>query len=123
MRSLLSLVFAALATGAVMCAPCDANAAAGYAPIDCAKAVTATDKLICATYSLGQTEARMATLYGIATALVAMGQRGDIGDAQVQWLKQREACGGSLTCIEAAYAKRIPELQAVIDSVVAKGPF
>jgi uncharacterized protein len=57
--------------------------AADYAPINCAKATSAADVTICKTYSLGQAEARMATLYGIAMSLVAMGQRGDIGDAQL----------------------------------------
>ena len=65
----------------------------------------------------------MATLYGIAVALVPMGQRGDIEDAQAQWIGQREACGANLACHGKAYASRIAQLQAVIEAVVSKGPF
>src|SRR5918998_1725233 len=46
-----------------------------YAPINCSKAGSAAEVAVCRTYSLGQAEARMSTLYGIATALVAMGHR------------------------------------------------
>jgi len=50
--------------------------AADYAPLDCRKADAPALFAICSNYSLGQAEARMATLFGIATSLVAMGQRG-----------------------------------------------
>jgi uncharacterized protein len=96
---------------------------ADYAPINCSKASTAADVTICKTYALGQAEARMATLYGIAMSLVAMGQRGDIGDAQLQWLKTREACGSSISCLTKAYNDRIPQLSAVIDSIASHGPY
>jgi uncharacterized protein len=97
--------------------------AADYAPIDCAKANSPAQSAICKTYSLGQDEARMATLFGIATSLVGMGQRGDIGDAQKQWLKVREACGGDVACLAEAYRKRIAKLDLVIDGVASHGPF
>ena len=53
--------------------------AADYAPIDCGRASLPAERAICRSYSLGQAEARMATLFGVVTSLVAMGQRGDIG--------------------------------------------
>ena len=56
--------------------------AAEYAPLDCSKANAPSLFAICANYSLGQAEARMATLYGVAASLVAMGQRGDLIDTQ-----------------------------------------
>ena len=65
----------------------------------------------------------MATLYGIAMSLVAMGQRGDIGDAQLQWLKTREACGGNVACLTKTYNDRIPQLNAVIDGIASHGPY
>src|ERR1700721_2563673 len=61
--------------------------AADYAPIDCAKASSPAERTICRSYSLGQADARMATLFGVVTSLVAMGQRADIGDAQRTWLR------------------------------------
>jgi uncharacterized protein len=106
----------------VVGAPALANAAT-YAPIDCRKATTAADVTICKTYSLGQAEARMATLFGIATALVAMGQRGNIMDQQIAWLKVREACGSKVSCLTSAYDTRIAQLAKVIDGIASRGPY
>jgi uncharacterized protein len=97
--------------------------AADYAPLDCAKASSAAERTICANYALGQDEARMATLFGIATSLVAMGQRGDIRDAQRQWLTRRDVCGSDVSCLASAYRTRIGELTKVIDNVASRGPF
>lgn len=97
--------------------------ASSYAPLDCAKAHSASEKAICKSYALGQDEARMATLYAIAASLVGMGRRGDIEDQQRVWLKQRDACGDRDACIANAYATRIGELNSVIADVVSRGPF
>ncbi len=67
--------------------------AGDYAPLNCAKAKSAAEKTVCGNYALGQLEARMATLYAVATSLVAMGQRGDMQGAQRDWLQERENCG------------------------------
>lgn len=98
-------------------------AAIDYSPIDCAKATTPADRTICNNYALGQDEARMATLYGIATGLVAMGQRGDIQDAQRAFIRTREACGADTGCLSRVYATRIRELDAVIANIASRGPF
>jgi uncharacterized protein len=97
--------------------------AADYAPINCAKASSPAERAICRTYSLGQADAHMATLYGIAMSLVAMGQRGDIGDAQKQWLPKRDACGANVTCLTTAYNERIAQLNKVIDAIASRGPY
>jgi uncharacterized protein len=97
--------------------------AANYAPLNCAKAASAAEQTICGNYALGQAEARMATLYGIAMSLVAMGQRGDIGDAQKQWLKARDACGADIGCLTRAYGDRIGQLNKVIDAIASGGPY
>lgn len=97
--------------------------AADYAPINCAKAASAAERTVCGNYALGQAEARMATLYGIAMSLVAMGQRGDIGDAQKRWLGTREACGANLDCLTEAYRGRIGQLNKVIDDIASRGPY
>jgi uncharacterized protein len=97
--------------------------AADYAPIDCTKAKSPAQTAICRSYPLGQAEARMATLFGISMSLVAMGQRGDIGDAQKEWLKVREACGADAGCLAEAYRKRIATLNSVIDTIASHGPF
>ncbi|HUC49476.1 MAG TPA: lysozyme inhibitor LprI family protein [Xanthobacteraceae bacterium] len=96
---------------------------ADYAPLDCAEAQSAAEITICRSYSLGQAEARMATLYAIDMSLVAMGQRGDIGDAQRQWLKTREACGRDVACLSKAYGDRIRQLNSVIGDIASRGPY
>lgn len=97
--------------------------AAPYAPLDCTKASTAADKAICKTYTLGQDEARVATLFEVLTSLVAMGQRGDIIDRQQQWLALREACGSNVGCLSHAYQARIDELSQALDTLAKRGPF
>ena len=97
--------------------------AADYAPIDCSKASSQTERTICRSYPLGQAEARMATMFGVVTSLVAMGQRADIGDAQRTWLKERNACGDDGACIARAYQSRIAALSATLDVIASHGPF
>jgi uncharacterized protein len=97
--------------------------AADYAPIDCNRASSRSEHAICRSYPLGQAEARMATMFGIVTSLVAMGQRGDIGDAQRKWLKQRDACGDDSTCLARAYQSRITALSSALDAIASRGPF
>lgn len=97
--------------------------AEGYAPIDCAKARSPSEQTICRNYALGQQEARLATLFGVATSLVAMGQRGDIQDAQRAWLKTREACANDVACLARAYDARIAVLNGVVDGIAKRGPF
>jgi uncharacterized protein len=97
--------------------------AADYAPIDCSKASAPAERAICRSYPLGQAEARMATMFGIVTSLAAMGQRGDIGDAQRKWLKERNACGDDNACIARAYQSRIAVLSSAFDAIASRGPF
>jgi uncharacterized protein len=94
-----------------------------YAPLDCSKASTPVERTICRNYDLGQKEARMATLFAISTSLVAMGQRGDIQDAQRAWLKKRDACGSDIACLAKAYDKRIGDLNDVMAAIASRGPF
>lgn len=91
--------------------------------IDCAKVEKSDEKTICADIKLIQEDARMVTLYKIATGLVGMGARGDLQDAQVGWLETRHACKEDAVCIRAAYGSRVERLQKVIDGIAARGPF
>jgi uncharacterized protein len=97
--------------------------AASYAPIDCAKTSTVAETAICNSYALGQNEARMATLFGVLTSLVAMGQRSDLIDTQRRWISVREACGGNVECLSQAYKTRIDELSQALDALAKRGPF
>jgi uncharacterized protein len=102
--------------------PAAANAG-DYAPIDCSKAHAPTEKAICSSYALGQAEARVATLFGIATSLVAMGQRGDINDAQRKWIETRDACGANEPCLASAYDERIRALNGIVQGIASRGPY
>ena len=94
-----------------------------YSPIDCNRADDAAQKAICRDYSLGQAEARMATLYSIVTSMVGMGQRAEIQDAQRDWIKGRDSCAGDKACLGEAYARRINTLNAAIADIASHGPF
>jgi uncharacterized protein len=94
-----------------------------YVPIDCSKARAPAEQTICRNYGLGQREARMSTLFGVATSLVAMGQRGDIQDAQRAWLKRRDACGNDVACLAKAYDARIADLNGIVEAIAKRGPF
>ena len=102
---------------------CGAAQAADYAPLDCAKAGSPADKAVCSDYRLGQQEARMATLFEWTTSFVGMGQRGTIQDEQRAFITAREACGSDAVCLGGAYAKRIAQLEAVMEDIKSRGPF
>jgi uncharacterized protein len=85
------------------------------APIDCGKASSPTERAICRSYPLGQSEARMASP-------VAMGQRGGIDDAQRKWLMERNACGDDTTCLGRTYQYRNNALSSVLDTIDPAGP-
>ncbi len=116
------IVLGVLLSSAIISAPC-LGQVASYAPINCAKASVAAEKTICATYVLGQNEARLATLYGLLTSLVAMGQRGDIMDTQQKWIVIRNACGSNVKCLAGAYQARIKNLSQHFDALAKRGPF
>jgi uncharacterized protein len=65
----------------------------------------------------------MATLYAVATSLVAMGQRGDMLGAQRDFLQERENCGTRVACLTEKYDARIRALNGVIDGIASRGPF
>jgi uncharacterized protein len=100
-----------------------ALAAHAASPIDCAKASSPTERTICKSPSLLQTDARLAAYYEIAIQFVGMGVRGDLGDSQQAFPAQRDKCGTNKVCIRAAYKKQISPLEAVIANVETHGPF
>lgn len=101
---------------------CSAQAAE-YAPLDCLKASSNTERAICSDYGLGQSEARVATLFELTTSLVAMGQRAQIQDDQRAFLKERDMCGSDVACIRNTYAARAKQLEAVMTRIKERGPF
>jgi uncharacterized protein len=61
-------------------------------PIDCVKATNPTQKTICSTPSLLQTDARMTAYFEIAQ-FVGMGVRSDLFDSQQAFPALRDKCG------------------------------
>ncbi len=116
------IVFGVLLSFALIPAPCFSQTAS-YAPLNCAKASAPAEKTICVNYELGQDEARLATLYGALTSLVAMGQRGAIMDAQQKWIAVRNACGTNVKCLQGGYQARIANLSRGFDALAKRGPF
>jgi uncharacterized protein len=92
-------------------------------PINCAKAQSQTERTICATPSLLQTDARLTAYFEIATQFVGMGVRGDLYGSQQAFPAERDKCGADQACILAAYKKQMTPLQAIIDNVKSHGPF
>lgn len=104
----------------IMGAGCGAAHAASF---DCATAKAADEKAVCSSLALNDLDVRMATLYEVATHLVAMGQRGVLQDQQREFLKTRAACSINKICISNAYKARIGEIENVLQSIYSKGPF
>jgi uncharacterized protein len=92
-------------------------------PIDCAKASSVTERIICNTPSLLQADARMTAYFEIATQFVGMGVRGDLQDSHQAFPSGRNKCGTDEACILAAYRKQMAPLEAVIANVKTHGPF
>ncbi len=112
---LLSLAATLALTASASCAE--------FAPVNCDNADAPALNAICKSYRLVRADARMATLYGVATSLVAMGQRGELKEAQSAWIKDRDACADDETCLARAYTRRIQELNEVISAIASRGPF
>lgn len=119
----LMTVLRTIAAALALCLAAGAARAADYAPLDCARARAPADRTVCRNYDLGQREARMATLFEWTMSLTAMGQRGDIGDAQRAFIRTRAACGDRIACIRAAYDARIADLEKVMKGIAVRGPF
>lgn len=102
--------------------------AAGVAPasaasFDCTTAKARDMRAVCVNRELSDLDVRMATLYEVLTHLVAMGQRGEIQEAQKAFLAFRATCGGRVSCIRGAYQNRITQLEAGLQAIYARGPF
>lgn len=110
-------VLAMLAAGWLAAAP------AAAASFNCATAKAPDERAVCASCDLEQLDVKLSTLYGVLTKLVAMGQRGDIQDAQRVWLARRALCGSDAACVRQAYTSRIQELEAGLQGIYSRGPF
>lgn len=123
MRLSLIAAGAAVLLSGLAAAPVVAPAKAEAASFNCRFARLPDERAVCADLALNDQDVRMAQLYDITRRLVPMGTRGAIMDRQVQWLRQRQACGANRACLANAYAGRIAELNQVMERVYGQGPF
>jgi len=117
--ALCAVAFGALTSGALGLAAGPARAAS----FDCTGAQAPDEAAVCANCDLAQQDVKLATLYGVITKLVGMGQRGMIQDEQRAWLHQRAACKGDTSCLAGAYGTRIGQLEKAMDDIYSRGPF
>jgi uncharacterized protein len=99
------------------------TAPAHAASFDCARAAAPDERAVCANRALNDQDVRLGLLYDLTTKLVGMGQRGDLQDTQRQFLIDRRACGGRVSCIAPLYQKRIDAMMAIMARVEQSGPF
>jgi len=82
------------------------------ASFDCSKAGTATEKAICADVALARLDRSLADAYAQGLSWAdGEAEKAKIRDAQRAWIAERNACGGDVGCLTAAYDARIKALQ------------
>lgn len=96
---------------------------ASAASFSCAGVSTPDEVAICKSCDLAQLDVKMATLYGVITKLVGMGQRGMIQDDQRAWLVERASCKGDAACLSNAYQTRIRAIEGMLSDIYSRGPF
>lgn len=115
--TLVVTLVAALAAAGLGAAPARA------ASFDCSGAQAPDEAAVCTNCDLAQQDVKMATLYGVLTKLVAMGQRGLFQDEQRTFLRHRAACKGDVRCLSGLYKTRIGELEKALEDIYSRGPF
>jgi uncharacterized protein len=93
------------------------------ASFNCARARSADERVVCASRALSELDVEMVVRFETLTGLVGMGTRGDMGDAQRDFLKARGRCGANNACLTALYQARIATLKNEYQSLKSRGPF
>ncbi|MDI7865156.1 lysozyme inhibitor LprI family protein [Rhizobiaceae bacterium n13] len=88
------------------------------ASFDCdAQNLKPDEQAICANRALNDADVKMATTFQLLSGLLAMGARGTLHDEQSAWLKTRQACGGDVACLKAAYDARLKQLDQAYNNI------
>ncbi|MDC9592926.1 lysozyme inhibitor LprI family protein [Xenorhabdus sp. IM139775] len=87
------------------------------ASFDCAKAKAPDEKAICSNPKLNDLDVELSVKYHFLRGLFAMGVSGEMYDNQNAWLKQRQKCKGSTTCLLQSYRQRIQQLDTLYNSI------
>lgn len=82
------------------------------ASFDCARAGTPTETAICSDIPLARLDRGLADAYAQALSWAAdEAAKDDLRAAQRTWIGERNACGGDVACLTAAYEGRLAALQ------------
>jgi uncharacterized protein len=93
------------------------------ASFDCSRARAVDEHAVCASRTLSESDVEMAVRFEMLAGLVAMGTRGDMGDAQRVFLASRRRCGSDARCLSALYHERIAVLKREYETLKQRGPF
>ncbi|MGU3664731.1 lysozyme inhibitor LprI family protein [Methylobacterium sp. A49B] len=92
------------------------------ASFPCAKAAAPDEAAICGHLPLNDRDVEMATRFEILKSVLPMGGQAKLRDDQEAWLKERQACGGDVACLTAAYDARLKVLRGVLAEFAKQGP-
>ena len=82
------------------------------ASFDCRRAGTPTEKAICSDVALARFDRALDYSYTQALSWASDdAEKAKIRDAQRKWIGKRDACGGDVACLSAAYDARLKALQ------------
>ena len=87
------------------------------ASFDCGKAERPDEKTVCADLLLNDLDVELATTYRLLGGLFAMGVRGEMQDAQDDWLVKRRQCKNDKSCLRTAYRQRLEELRQLYEKI------
>ncbi len=103
------------------------STAQGIAPsIDCARAASAIEEIVCRDGALASLDRKLVDVYASASKAATSDQRNRLAADQQRWLRERDACGKSSDkagCATELYLQRIADLQAQFKLVPSRGPF
>ena len=80
------------------------------ASFDCAKAYSATEKLICDDPELSRLDEELAHAYADALKRAEATEKKEIQSEQVTWLRLRDVCQRDLQCVVTSYRDRLRDL-------------
>ena len=88
--------------------------AAHAASFDCVKASSPAEKTVCAHADLSTLDSDLNAAYN--TALSAAATPTTLRDTQRSWIKQRDACGTNVDCLQHVYNERLERLHTVVST-------
>ncbi|TCT11395.1 hypothetical protein EDC22_104152 [Tepidamorphus gemmatus] len=91
--------------------------------IDCRVAIRPYESTVCSNGVLAAMDLQMQTLYQVVQQLVQPQVAAQLAAGQQAFFRVREACADDATCIGQSYASRIQEIDAVLQELIARGPY